>query len=300
MRRTHLTICAFLTLAAAAPAGAQHSHHHSSSSSSDPALETELATVRTATERYRDHDMAVADGYVKFGGEGPLMGEHWYRRDLVGKPLDLSQPSTLQYANIGGERVLVGVAYTLYRRPSDPMPEGFTGDADHWHVHDTAKMRSMLLEDRPGLRWLAERSARRRGLERGGRTHLTMVHAWVWLDNPSGVFAQEHIALPYLRAGLPSSWAVDRAAAMGVALLDDSGCSAELKRLQIVAKPDREQRIALADACAEAERAVRAAMRTRDDLNAAASDAWRGFERTRDAVLTPEQRERLGAMVEHR
>jgi hypothetical protein len=182
------------------------------------------------------------------------------------------------------------------------MPEGFAGDLDAWHVHDTAKIRGALLDGRPVLRWLAERSVKRRGIERGGRTHLTMVHAWVWIDNPDGVFAQEHRALPWLRAGLPAEWArgTDRPTAMGVALLSPATCEAELKRLDVLAKLSREQRRGLSDACARAERDVRAAPRSdREALNHVAAVAWRTFESTRDGTLTTEQQERLAVLVEH-
>src|SRR4051794_10078849 len=65
-------------------------------------LGAQIEAVGAATERYRDHANAVKDGFRLFGQESPLMGEHWYRRDLVGESLDLRRPSTLQYANVRG------------------------------------------------------------------------------------------------------------------------------------------------------------------------------------------------------
>lgn len=223
MRTIHLIALWLGGTALASPATAQHvGHGH------DPAqgpmgarLERQLEQVREATARYRDHAAAVADGFKLFGGESSLMGEHWYHPDRVKQPLDLERPSTLQYATIDGRRVLVGVAYTVYRGPDDPMPDGFAGDADAWHVHDLAKIGHAMTEDRPFLRFIVNR-----GIERGrigagdGRTHLTMVHAWPWLENPDGPFAQQHRALPYLRAGLPARYAEtgDAAAAWGISL----------------------------------------------------------------------------------
>src|SRR5687767_9658435 len=136
-----------------------------------PELEAQLEQVRKATERYRDHAAAVADGFKLFGAEGPLMGEHWYHPDRVRQQLDLTSPSTLQYAWIDGKRELVGVAYTLYRRPQDPMPEGFVGEADHWHVHDVTKLAQALVADRPVARWLVDLRIRRGKVGAGdGRT----------------------------------------------------------------------------------------------------------------------------------
>ena len=127
------------TTAAATPMSARDS----------AALAEQVAALRAATARYRDHANAVRDGYRLFGQEGPVMGEHWFRRDLVGRPLDLTQPSTLQYATIDGQKVLVGVAYTVYRRPGDPVPEGFAGSADGWHTHDVAQLATAATADRP-------------------------------------------------------------------------------------------------------------------------------------------------------
>src|SRR5688572_22060365 len=136
--------------------------------------------------------------------EGPLMGEHWYLKGAVKDAFDLARPSTIQYVNVGGERKLVGVAYTVYQRPGEPLPEGFDGDADHWHVHDVARLARAFVAERPFLRWVVERRASKGKLGAGdGRTLLVMLHAWVWTDNPDGVFALQNRALPYMRAGLP-------------------------------------------------------------------------------------------------
>ena len=263
-------------------------------------LRAQIAAVRAATERYRDFENARTDGYKLFGKEGPLMGEHWYRADIVKQPLDLERPSTLQYATINGRRELVGVAYTVYNRPGDPLPEGFAGQDDTWHVHDVDKIARVITEDRPFLRWLVDRRiASGKSGAGDGRTHLTMLHAWVWSDNPDGVFALEHKALPYLRAGLPSRLAheADAFAPYGVTLLDERGCDWELGRIKWLAKPSREQQRKLASACASATNLVRNAEVSR--LNDAASRAWREYLVVRDAALTAEQKEKLGATIEH-
>src|SRR5688572_12952076 len=158
-----------------------HDHH---AAGGDAELARQLTELRAATDRYRNHRNAVTDGYRLFGKEGALMGEHWYRQDLVRAPLDLRRPSTLQYAVLDGQRVLVGVAYTVYQRPGEPIPEGFAGAADHWHVHDVEKIARTAADGRPLLRWIVNRRASKGRLGAGdGRTHLVMVHAWPWLDN---------------------------------------------------------------------------------------------------------------------
>lgn len=205
MRRIGLLATA-LVLAGFTGADAQHAHSAYALPAAKPTHNTgllrQLEEVREATVRYQDIKAAQADGFVRFGRvEGPLMGEHWYRRDLLDQPLDLRRPSTLQYAVIRGERVLVGVAYTVYQKPGDPLPEGFAGEEDHWHVHDLIRLARAATQERPLLRWLVNRRIEQDKVGReGGRTRLVMLHAWVWMENPDGVFANQHRVLPYLRA----------------------------------------------------------------------------------------------------
>lgn len=318
MIRIPRTAVAVLALALPASAAAQmhdHAQMQHEGHAAAPAMSArdsellaeQVAAVRAATARYRDHANAVKDGYRQFGAEGPLMGEHWYRRDLVRRPLDLAHPSTLQYANIGGRKVLVGVAYTVYRRPGDPVPAGFAGAGDDWHTHDMAHLASVATEDRPFAHGIVERRIRDGKVGPDGRSLLTMVHAWVWLDNPDGLFAQEHRALPYLRAGLPATWAngSNDDAAQGIALLAPGACAQEVKRTEKLARTDGRQERLLASACAQQAAQVRAAVARRDPAvaNAAASRAWTAYETSRDRILTGEQRARmqriLGAVMEH-
>jgi hypothetical protein len=311
--RFALPLAVALVVALPAAALAQHEHMEMRAaapmSARDSAeLHAQIADVRAATARYRDHANAARDGYRRFGQESPLMGEHWYRPDLVGRPLDLRHPSTLQYANAGGRKVLVGVAYTVYRRPGEPVPEGFAGDADHWHTHDVVRIAEAATSDRPFIHWLVERRIQRGKVGPGdGRTLLTMVHAWVWLDNPEGMFAMEHPALPYLRAGLPAAWATaDTAAAEGVELLVPGACDAEVARTDRLARLDGGQARRLASACEQEAAQVRAALSRRRDagtVNAAAARAWAGYQAARGRILQPDQLARMqrimGAALEH-
>ena len=291
----------------AAPSAAAQAHDHDhghGTESASVSLEAQLAGLRAATERYRDFEVARAEGFVRFGrAEGALMGEHWYREDVVDQPLDLARPSTLQYAVIDGERVLVGVAYTIYQRPGEPLPEGFAGSSDHWHMHDVTKIARTATEGRPLLRWIVDRRIDRGKVGMpGGRTQLVMVHAWPWLENPDGLFAEQHTVLPYLRAGLPAEFAEGASidAAWGVALLQDGACGAELDRLHFAARLTRTQRRDLGRACEEAaERVAAAPSSTAAELNEAAEAAWRGYVSTRDRALTPDQHDRLSSLVEH-
>jgi hypothetical protein len=295
--RSLMVLAAAMTPAAAA---AQHSHDAAPAPKQAAAvapsaeLRAQIEAVRGATERYRDHANAVKDGYRLFGAEGPLMGEHWYHPDLTRRPFDVSRPSTLQYATVGGRKVLVGVAYSVYHRPEEPVPEGFAGAEDRWHTHDTARLARAFVADRRLLRWVVDRR-----LSRGdGKTHLSMVHAWVWSDNPDGVFAGEHRALPYLRAGLPAAWAASasRDAAHGVALLAPAACAGDVRRTDRLAALNRRQQRDLSAACERASAAVRAEMsrdRSAEVVHAAAKRAWTELDTARARILTPDQLARV-------
>ncbi len=311
-----LTLSVAATHGSAPLPGNQHHRHVAGTQWIDaaeypPELVEQLATLRAATARFRDHRVAVDEGYERVAGDGPLMGEHWVRRDLVDRPFDVSLPSTLQYLEVDGEYLLTGVAYTVYRAPHDPIPEGFVGDHDTWHVHDMIKIAMTATEGRPLLRWLTERRIA------GGRTQwskdrpeLTMVHAWVWTENPDGVFAQDHRLIPYLRVGLPREWGVDSSldAAHGVALLDERACGLELRRISWLAGTSRRQRRDLTDACREAQARVHVALGEIEDprpatdattFNGAAGEAWRGYLERRSTILTEQQVARLAAGIEH-
>jgi hypothetical protein len=286
---------------------AQHQHNAPVADSiTEALLALQIKAVRAATERYADVEAARRDGYTMFGrGERPLIGEHWFRQDLVHQPLDLGKPSTLQYATINGKRTLVGVAFTVYQRPTDPVPEGFAGNTDHWHVHDISRMQSAITDGRPLLALLARARAKRTNPSvASGRTHLAMVHAWTGLDNPDGMFAERHRLLPYLQAGLPSAYAegATENAAWGVALVQKGACDSDVRATDGLARLSRNQRARLSSACAVAEGKVLASYRTKPTpaiLNRVSDDAWRAYLSEQNRILTPQQKQRMAAVVEH-
>lgn len=261
----------------------------------DDPLRVELESVRRATAKYQHLDMAVRDGYVlsRLGLDFPLMGEHWVNRELLDRPLDLFRPAILQYVRVGGERVLVGVAYGQWRRPGEPLPDGFTGAEDQWHSHDL----TALAQDLMGLRAGVVRSVARgrSGALRGGADgpgQLAMLHAWLWSYNPDGVFANRNPALPYMRAGIPEVWADpdDQAAPRAIGLLIPGACRALLHRLERMAGAGPFPASALAEPCDDAAERVRMALRAGaggDAFNAIAASAWLNFLESAREALAP-------------
>jgi hypothetical protein len=165
MRRlTHILMPASLLIALVMPAGVA-------------AQEEELAAARAATEPFRDVAAAEEAGYG-LPPEGPLhecianldgpgaMGFHWINGDLVGDTeLDPATPEALVYApTADGGLELVALEYVVF--------------AEAWDADND--MAPMLFDEMFML------------VEEPNRYELPAfyaLHAWVWQDNPDGVFA---------------------------------------------------------------------------------------------------------------
>lgn len=121
-----------------------------------PETQMELGQVRLATARYHNLQNALDDGYVNIDVYIPGMGFHYLNPSLLDDTFDPAAPELLVYSpdqQLGKLR-LVAVEYAV---PLDnPAPEGFFGDADHWHAETDFGIWSL--------------------------------HAWVWLNNPNGIF----------------------------------------------------------------------------------------------------------------
>lgn len=243
-----------------------------------------------------------------FGGEEPLMGGHYYPPDgpdyVHGDELDFSRPNNLIYATIDGEKVLTGVAFVVRIGEGEPVPEGFAGDADRWHVHDFVAALEAALEERPILRWFAnwwlDANYRDKGDNRG---RLAMVHVWVAEPNPDGVFADHHRLLPYIELSLPRAFAEGASvdAARGLHLATDRGCDETIDGRLWIADATRRQARTLHAACETARAEVESALPSHDAhrINRIAERAWRELDRTFNATLSAEQRQRIAAMTEH-
>ena len=156
-------------------------------------LVRQLDSVRESTERYRDVDVALADGFTQVTDEVPNMGAHfvsaWRSLDVA---FDPSEPEILLYVrDEAGEWELVGTAFVLpIPLVSSDHPEAFAGPLDNWHVHYD-------LCTGPNLR---SRSATPQECEAHGGIWVPaygwMIHAWVWVDSPLGVFSMWNTNLP--------------------------------------------------------------------------------------------------------
>jgi hypothetical protein len=176
--------------------------------SRDGALDAFLAVVRTASERYRDPDLAVADGFRAVGAEAPAMGRHWVHPDrIVSGVIDPERPTVLSSIDVNGERVLAGVGFAVPGR-ADRIAAIPGVPAEAWHFHT----RSMEAE---GHR--LDHEARHEGpMDAAG---VAVLHAWVWVENPAGPLVPDNWALPYARLGLEPGVGATVEAAKSLSLL---------------------------------------------------------------------------------
>ena len=157
-----------------------------------------MASARAATARYRDQAAAMADGYRRIGPDFPTMGEHWLSSSIAVLPeVDPDHPPILEYVTVSGKPVLAGVAYTQLvgdAPPQAPIPAPLSA----WHFHRGSVDEESFV--------LSHAAAPVDDLAPVG-PRIAVLHAWLWLENPAGLFATDNWALPWRRLGLePPSW----------------------------------------------------------------------------------------------
>ena len=155
----------------------------------------DLERARQATAKYKDVHLAEADGYQQLGTEFPGMGIHFVRTLEVNK-FEIENPPILLYhqdPSTPGGYLLVGVGY-LWNGPEgpdgQPLNPPFPKSLAHWHRHDNICMLAGL--DNPHQ--LNETQCREKGGHFVAQTQW-LVHAWIWRDNPAGIFTPENPAI---------------------------------------------------------------------------------------------------------
>jgi hypothetical protein len=166
-----------------------------------------IESARVATAKYQDRSVAIAEGYRQIGSDFPSMGEHWISIGLLfdGK-IDPAHPEVLTYAVISGKPQLLGVAYMLPLLQGESPPD-WPVSKEKWHDH------FRTLEDETELPQHHEAG------QAGDAPRMTMLHAWIWLANPNGMFAADNWAIPFLRLGIKPAQDTPDTAAKALALV---------------------------------------------------------------------------------
>lgn len=199
----------------------------------DSVVATFLTTARAATRKYHDLDAAVAAGYRLVGPDFPGMGEHWVHiRRVVQRDLDIERPAVLSYLRVDGNPVLTGVAYAQPVRRGEDPPEDFVVPG-LWHFHSGSIDEETLLLNPRSMHHGSEEQPR-----------LAMLHAWIWAENPDGLFAQDNWALPFLRLELPVPDAAPPQAGKALFLLTN-GVNYYAKLIEVAGSPAEPDRAAV-------------------------------------------------------
>ena len=142
-----------------------NSHDHVAPVSDDPLPVKELEEAKRATARYKDIQNALADGYKDIDVVLPNMGRHYLKESQLDATFDAERPELLVYKEeSGGRKTLVALEYAVPLKLSETAPAGFPGGKDGWFADQ--------------------------------RFQLWTLHAWVWKDNPEGVFHSTNKQVP--------------------------------------------------------------------------------------------------------
>jgi hypothetical protein len=155
------------SLLAPAAAGANDAAHDHGGSANDKAFSPLIKKVRRATARFRDINVALAEGYAPAtpcvsGPNGGAMGVHLIKADLLTKEINAETPEALIYEPFPDGRMrLVGVEILTF--------------AADW-VNEVPVLDGHLLN------LVGEPN-------RYGIPAFFEIHVWAWRNNPDGSFS---------------------------------------------------------------------------------------------------------------
>ncbi len=261
-------------------------------------LDTFVVEARRATRRYESQREAINDGFTRVGVEFPAMGEHWVSFARVNEDsLAADRPSVLIYTNVDGEPRLAGVAYTKLLSGHDEPPNfPFVGA---WHEHSGAVNEESLPMGHshavvpsatppvvPSAAPLVVPSAARdlllpfrRSPPAEDSPRLFILHAWLFTENPDGIFATDNWSLPLTRLGLPNG-SMEKDALRAIALAqDDDEYHRMVLRTQLHLSNNEDSAVArvVEGGRLRAERAdsaMRASRQVTRETSARLSDTW--------------------------
>ncbi len=213
----------------------------------DSVIAAFVRQARAATRKYHSVDAAIAAGYRLIGPDFPGMGEHWVHvRLAIQRKFDRARPNVLTYLQVEGERILTGVAFAIPVLPGGSPPDFPFPEA--WHYHSgTIDEEALILNPHAMDHGDAEEA------------RLAMVHAWVWTENPGGLFEQDNWALPFLRLGLLVPDEIPPQAGKALFLLT-GGVEYYAQLVQLAGEPDPEDKAAVREILSKYHELVRAAV----------------------------------------
>ncbi len=147
-----------------------------------------LVRAKAATDKYRDFNVAVADGYSPYTvafvqGQGYHFANPAYLGGIRGRPFDLLHPPFLVYDKVHGHYVLQGLMYYVPETTTEQQLAAiFPQSMASWHRH-----LNLCLGNGTVLRAYTAADC----AQRGGQFYPStgwMVHVWFWRAH-SGIFS---------------------------------------------------------------------------------------------------------------
>jgi hypothetical protein len=219
------------------------------------------------------------------------MGEHWIQlSSLFQDTLDATRPPILEYAVVAGTPRLVGVAYALPLLAGESPPD-FPAMAA-WHEHAGTVAGEALMLDQV------------HSVQGGGDgARIAMLHVWLGLDNPAGVFVSDNWALPFVRKGLPlKSMAPSPAAGREMSLVSGGDAFFEAY-VQAVGRPGPADSVTIRNLIDRSRREVATFIKQHGSAPLGAEDLaelaakWKELWAAIGAAVEPRVRDHLSALA---
>ena len=127
----------------------------------------EIDALKAATAKYKNVEVATAEGFFDASGFVPNMGHHYILPPRIDATIELDKPEILLYApGDNGVMEFIAVEYAVPIEDMDNPglpPEGFTGDEDVWEINPNLEQ------------W--------------------QLHVWINKENPDGIFTAHNPAV---------------------------------------------------------------------------------------------------------
>ena len=169
-------------------------HDHGGGAVAGAADAVQMASIRSAMQRYADVRVARDEGFIRMDGDYPETGAHfgipeWTEGGAysITGDLDLANPEYLMYSKrLTGSWELVAVAYVADMWAYPEPPTSLVGAPYHEHVWNCIEAEGWTLDEEEwGYVSRDECEAKGNSWSPGGEW---MTHVWL-IPNPEGVFA---------------------------------------------------------------------------------------------------------------